>query len=221
MSDRFSFDFNSYVWKNLRSLIRRQGTSSLWYRGLKSILSILEERSSRLNWLYRQFWLETSDTLGLSLWGVRYGIDKRPGESDESYRTRLLLAKLFKMSEPTVTTKRQILQYATGLYSDQISYLKIYSSEEGKSGFFMGGSLSLRMISRKYILHRYRFLFPKLPDSFDRNGLRNAMDNVNVGGNVPELWEDQGEFDPFVMGGTLTGKFQSRRSEKIREFAIY
>ncbi|WP_016759415.1 hypothetical protein [Leptospira weilii] len=221
MPDRFSFEFDSYVWNNLRSLIKRQGTSSLWYRGLKSILSILEERASRLNWLYRQFWLETSDTLGLALWGVRYGMDKRPGESDDSYRNRLLLAKLFKMAEPTVATKRQILQYATGLSSDQISYLKIYSSEEGKSGFFMGGPTSLRMISRKYILHRYRFLFPKLQDSFDRNGLRNAMDNVNVGGNVPELWEDQGTFDPFVMGGTLIGKFHTRRAEKVREYSIF
>lgn len=221
MSDRFSFDFDSYVWKNLRSLIRRQGTSSLWYRGLKSILSILNERSSRLNWLYRQFWLETSDTLGLSLWGVRYGIDKRPGESDDSYRNRLLLAKLFKMAEPTVATKRQVIQYATGLSSDEISCVKIYSSEEGKSGFCMGSEVDREMFSRKYILTRYRFIFSGLSDSFDRNGLSKTVDAVNVGGNVPELWEYRGEFDPFVMGGTLTGKFQSRRSEKVREFAIY
>ncbi|UML78216.1 hypothetical protein FH583_12115 [Leptospira interrogans] len=221
MSDRFSFDFDSYVWKNLRSLIKKQGTSSLWYRGLKSILSILDDRASRLNWLYRQFWLETSDTLGLSLWGVRYGIDKRPGESDESYRTRLLLAKLFKLSVPTVATKRQVIQYATGLPVDEISYVKLYTSEEGKTGFKMGSEVDRKMIPRKYILHRYRFLFPKLSDSFDRNGLSKAVDAVNVGGNVPELWEDQGEFEPFVMGGTLTGKFQSRRSDKICEFAIY
>ncbi|EMY04914.1 hypothetical protein LEP1GSC029_1865 [Leptospira interrogans str. 2002000626] len=77
------------------------------------------------------------------------------------------------------------------------------------------------MLPRKYILNRYRFLFPKLSDSFDRNSLSKAMDAVNVGGNVLELWEDQGEFDPFVMGGTLTGKFQSRRSEKVREVLVY
>ncbi|EMN91010.1 hypothetical protein [Leptospira weilii] len=221
MSDFFSFDFDSVVWKNLRASIRKKGNSSLWYRALNSILKILEDRDSRLSWLYRQMWLETSDTTGLVLWGVRYKIEKLPGESDDSYRTRLLLAKLFKLSVPTVATKRQVIQYATSLPADQISYVKLYTSDEGKSGFKMGSEVDRKMIPRKYILHRYRFLFPKLSDSFDRNGLSKAVDAVNVGGNVPELWEDQGEFEPFFMGGTLTGKFQSRRSEKIRESAIY
>ncbi|ULH29069.1 hypothetical protein [Leptospira weilii] len=221
MSDFFQFDFESTVWKNQRSSIRKKGTESFWYKALNSLLKILMDRSSRLSWLYRQMWLETSDTTGLVLWGVRYKIEKLPGESDDSYRTRLLLAKLFKLSVPTVATKRQVIQYATDLPVDQISYVKIYTSEEGKSGFRMGSEVDRKMLPRKYILNRYRFLFSKLSDSFDRNGLSKALDAVNVGGNVPELWEDQGEFDPFVMGGTLTGKFQSRRSEKIREFAIY
>ncbi|WP_078125714.1 hypothetical protein [Leptospira alexanderi] len=221
MSDFFQFDFDATVWKNQRALIRRNGTSSLWYRALKTFLSILSERAASLSWLYRQMWLETSDTTGLVLWGVRYKIEKLPGEADDSYRTRLLLAKLFRLSVPTVATKRHVIQYATALPADQISYVKLYTSEEGKAGFRMGSETDRRMLPRKYILNRYRFLFPKLSDSFDRNGLSKAMDNVNVGGNVPELWEDRGEFDPFVMGGTLTGKFHSRRAEKIREFAIY
>ncbi|TGK23444.1 hypothetical protein [Leptospira stimsonii] len=221
MSDFVQFDFDSTVWKNQRSSIRKKGTESFWYKALNSLLKILTDRASRLSWLYRQMWLETSDTTGLVLWGVRYKIEKLPGESDDSYRTRLLLAKLFKLSVPTVATKRQVIQYATDLPVDQISYVKIYTSQEGKSGFRMGFEVDRKMLPRKYILHRYRFLFPKLSDSFDRKGLSKALDAVNVGGNVPELWEDQGEFDPFVMGGTLTGKFQSRRSEKIREFAIY
>ncbi|EMY04933.1 hypothetical protein LEP1GSC029_1866 [Leptospira interrogans str. 2002000626] len=118
MSDFFQFDFDSIVWKNQRSLIRRKGESTLWYRALKALLSILSERASRLSWLYRQMWLETSDTIGLVLWGVRYKIEKRPGESDDSYRTRLLLAKLFRLSVPTVATKRQVIQYATSLPSE-------------------------------------------------------------------------------------------------------
>ncbi|MDV6237763.1 hypothetical protein CH379_019210 [Leptospira ellisii] len=221
MSDFFQFDFDSTVWKNQRSLIRKKGTESFWYKVLNALLKILADRASRLSWLYRQMWLETADTTGLVLWGVRFKIEKLPGETDDSYRTRLLLAKLFKLSIPTVATKRQVIQYATSLAADQISYLQLYTSEEGKSGFKMGSEVDREMLPRKYILHRYRFLFPKLSDLFDRNGLSKAMDAVNVGGNVPELWEDQGEFDPFVMGGTLTGKFQSRRSEKVREFAIY
>lgn len=221
MSDFFSFDFDSVVWKNLRASIRKKGNSSLWYRALNSILKILEDRDSRLSWLYRQMWLETSDTTGLVLWGVRFGIEKLLGESDESYRTRLLLGKLFRLSVPTVATKRQVIQYATGLSSDQISYVKLYTSDEGKSGFRMGSEMDRRMLPRKYILNRYRFLFSKLSDSFDRIRLSKAVDAVNVGGNVPELWEDRGEFDPFVMGGTLTGKFHTRRAEKVREFAIY
>ncbi|EMY06286.1 hypothetical protein LEP1GSC029_3128, partial [Leptospira interrogans str. 2002000626] len=48
MSDFFQFDFDSIVWKNQRSLIRRKGESSLWYRALKALLSILSERASRL-----------------------------------------------------------------------------------------------------------------------------------------------------------------------------
>ncbi|AXR64501.1 hypothetical protein [Leptospira mayottensis] len=221
MSDFFQFDFDSTVWKNQRSLIRKKGTESFWYRALNSILKILEDRASRLSWLYRQMWLETSDTTGLVLWGVRYKIEKLPGESDESYRTRLLLAKLFKLSVPTVATKRQVIQYAIGLPADEISYVKLYTSEEGKSGFRMGSEVDRKMLPRKYILTRYRFLFSGLSEFFDRKGLSKAMDSVNVGGNVPELWEYRGEFDPFVMGGTLTGRFQSRRSEKVREFAIY
>lgn len=221
MSDFFRFDFDSTVWTNQRRLIRTLGDSSYWYRVLKSLLTILNERASRLSWLYRQMWLETSDGFGLVLWGVRYKIEKLPGESDDSYRTRLLLAKLFKLSVPTVATKRQVIQYATGLPAYEIGYVKLYTSEEGQSGFHMGSEVDREMLPRKYILTRYRFRFSGLSDSFDRNGLSKAIDAVNVGGNVPELWEYRGEFYPFVMGETLTGTFQTRRSEKIREFAIY
>ncbi|MDI7156207.1 hypothetical protein QMM53_06555 [Leptospira santarosai] len=221
MSDFFRFDFDATVWKNQRRLIRTLGDSSYWYRVLKSLLTILNDRASRLSWLYRQMWLETSDGFGLVLWGVRYKIEKNPGESDDSYRTRLLLAKLFKLSVPTVATKRQVIQYVTGLSTYEISYVKLYTSEEGQSGFHMGSEVDREMLPRKYILTRYRFRFSGLSDSFDRNGLSKAVDAVNVGGNVPELWEYRGEFYPFVMGETLTGTFQSRRSEKIREYAIY
>lgn len=221
MSDKFSFDFDSVVWKNQRSLIRKLGDSSLLYKFLKSILSILSERAARLSWLYRQMWLETSDGFGLILWGARYKIAKLPGETDESYRSRLLLAKLFKMSIASVSSKRQVVQFSTGLNSDEIRYSKVYETEESKNCFVMGDSIDGRMMSRKYILFRYRFLFPKLSDSFDRDALVRSMENVNVGGNVCELWEDKGEFEPFVMGGTLTGKFNSRRAEKIKEYSIY
>ncbi|RHX94995.1 hypothetical protein DLM76_06585 [Leptospira yasudae] len=221
MSDKFNFDFDSYVWKNQRNLIRKLGNSSLFYRILKSILSVLNERAVRLNWLYRQMWLETSDGFGLILWGARYKIQKLPGETDESYRNRLLLAKLFKMSIASVSSKRQVVQFSTGLNPEAIRYSKIYEAEETKDCFVMGGAPDQRMMSRKYMLFRYRFLFPKLADSFNRNSLVQSMENVNIGGNVCEFWEDQGPFEPFVMGGTLTGKMHSRRAERIREYSIY
>ncbi|ASV04952.1 hypothetical protein ACO2J1_02340 [Leptospira interrogans] len=221
MSDKFTFNFNSTVWKNQRSLIRKLGVDSLWYKVLKSILSILNERAVRLSWLYRQMWLETSDGFGLILWGTRYKIEKLPGETDDLYRNRLLLAKLFKMSIASVSSKRQVIQFSTGLDPEEIRYSKIYKSEEAKNCFTMGGILDQRMMSRKYVLFRYRFFFPKLSDSFNRSALVQSIENVNIGGNVCELWENQGEFDPFVMGGNLTGQFHSRRAEKIREYSVY
>lgn len=221
MSDKFTFDFDSIVWKNQRSLIRKLGMDSFWYKVLRSILSILNERAVRLSWLYRQMWLETSDGFGLILWGARYKIEKLPGESDDSYRSRLLLAKLFKMSIASVSSKKQIIQFSTGLNPEEIRYFKVYNSEESKNCFVMGGALDQRMMSRKYLLFRCRFFFPKLPDSLNRSALVQSIENVNVGGNVCELWEDKGEFDPFVMGGVITGQFHSRRAEKIREYSIY
>ncbi|EMJ92202.1 hypothetical protein [Leptospira alstonii] len=221
MSDKFIFDFDSYVWKNQRNLIRKLGASSFWYKVLKSILSILVERAGRLSWLYRQIWLETSDGFGLILWGARYKIEKLPGETDDSYRSRLLLAKLFKKSIASVSSKKQVIQFSTGLNSEEIRYSKVYEAEETKDCFVMGGALDKRMMSRKYVLFRYRFLFPKLADSFNRAALIQSIENVNIGGNVGELWEDQGEFEPFVMGGTLVGRFHSRRAEKIKEYSIY
>ncbi|AOP32574.1 hypothetical protein A0128_00985 [Leptospira tipperaryensis] len=221
MSDHFYFDFNSSVWKNQRSLIRKLGISSLWYKILKSLLSILEERATRLSWLYRQMWLETSDGFGLILWGARYKIAKLPGETDESYKNRLLLAKTFKLSIASVSSKRQVIQYSTEVDVNEIQYSKVYESEDAKNCFVMGGALDGRMMSRKYTLYRYRFLFPKLSTSFDREALIRSMENVNIGGNVCELWEDQGSFEPFIMGGALTNQFHSRRAEKIREYLIY
>ncbi|WP_061244220.1 hypothetical protein [Leptospira noguchii] len=221
MSDKFTFDFDSTVWKNQRSLIRKLGVDSFWYKVLRSILSILNERAVRLSWLYRQMWLETSDGFGLILWGARYKIEKLPGESDDSYRSRLLLAKLFKMSIASVSSKKQIIQFSTGLNPEEIRYFKVYNSEESKNCFVMGGALDQRMMSRKYILFRCRFFFPKLPDSLNRSALVQSIENVNIGGNVCELWEERGEFDPFVMGGVITGQFHSRRAEKIREYSIY
>ncbi|MBV6348832.1 hypothetical protein KKQ82_07395, partial [Leptospira interrogans] len=122
MSDKFTFNFDSTVWKNQRSLIRKLGVDSLWYKVLKSILSILNERAVRLSWLYRQMWLETSDGFGLILWGTRYKIEKLPGETDDLYRNRLLLAKLFKMSIASVSSKRQGLQFSIGLGSESDRY---------------------------------------------------------------------------------------------------
>lgn len=139
MSDKFIFDFDSTVWKNQRSLIRKLGVDSLWYKILRSILSILNERAGRLSWLYRQMWLETSDGFGLILWGTRYKIEKLPGETDDLYRNRLLLAKLFKMSIASVSSKRQVIQFSTGLDPEEISYFKVYKSEEAKNCFVMGG----------------------------------------------------------------------------------
>ncbi|PJZ41233.1 hypothetical protein CH370_13455 [Leptospira kmetyi] len=221
MSDKFIFDFDSVVWKNQRNLVRKLGDSSLWYKFLKSVLSILNERAARLSWLYRQMWLETSDGFGLILWGARYKIAKLPGETDELYRSRLLLAKLFKLSIASVSSKRQVVQFSTGLNSDEIRYSKVYETEESKNCFVMGGPIDGRMMSRKYVLFRYRFLFPKLSDSFDRAELVRSMENVNVGGNVCEFWEEQGTFEPFVMGGSVSNKFHSRRAEKIKEYSIY
>ncbi|EMS88137.1 hypothetical protein [Leptospira noguchii] len=221
MFDKFTFDFDSTVWKNQRSLIRKLGVDSFWYKVLRSILSILNERAVRLSWLYRQMWLETSDGFGLILWGARYKIEKLPGESDDSYRSRLLLAKLFKMSIASVSSKKQIIQFSTGLNPEEIRYFKVYNSEEAKNCFVMGGALDQRMMSRKYLLFRCRFFFPKLPDSLNRSALVQSIENVNIGGNVCELWEERGEFDPFVMGGVITGQFHSRRAEKIREYSIY
>lgn len=163
MFDKFTFDFDSIVWKNQRSLIRKLGVDSFWYKVLRSILSILNERAVRLSWLYRQMWLETSDGFGLILWGARYKIEKLPGESDDSYRSRLLLAKLFKMSIASVSSKKQIIQFSTGLNPEEIRYFKVYNSEEAKNCFVMGGALDQRMMSRKYLLFRCRFFFLNFP----------------------------------------------------------
>ncbi|RHX92006.1 hypothetical protein [Leptospira stimsonii] len=221
MPDRFNFNFDSFVWKNQRSLVRKLGTSSLWFKILKSLLSILDERAVRLSWLYRQMWLETSDGFGLILWGARYKIAKLPGETDDSYRNRLLLAKTFKLSIASVSSKKQVIQYLTQLDANDIQYSKLYESDDAKNCFVIGDTLDGTMMSRKYLLFRYRFSFPKPSSSFDRNALVTSMENVNIGGNVCELWEEQGAFEPFVMGGTLTNQLHSRRAVKIREYSIY
>jgi hypothetical protein len=221
MSDRIQFNFDSYVWKNQRKSVRSSGTSGLWYRALNSLLQILVNRSTRLSWLYRQFWLETSDGPGLNAWGIRYRIRRRPGESDNNYKTRIILERLFKLSVPSVSTKIQVISAITGLARSQFEYKSVYKDEVGKDLFRMGSPISLPMMTRKYILHRYRFILPPLPIEFDRASLVEGLNNVNIGGNVPEIWEDAGEFDPFVMGGTLSGKLLSRREERTREVLVY
>lgn len=221
MSNRVTFDFDSYVWFNQRKAVRANGSNSLFYRALKIITKILENRATKLSWLYNQFWLEKSDGNGLVAWGIRYRIPKRPGESDNNYRNRILLDRLFKLSVPSVSTKLKALAVMTGLSRSQIQYINLFNNDFGRNTFRMGDEISLPMMSRKYIIYRYRFYIPILPESFDRNELSSSLENVNVGGNVPEIWEDQGDFDPFVMGGSLTGKMVSRRSDRTREFLVY
>lgn len=221
MSDRVEFDFDSYVWKNQRKRIRSTGVSGLWYRALNSLLLILEKRAEKLSWLYRQFWLESSDGPGLTAWGVRFRIPRRPGESEMNYRIRILLERLFKLSVPSISIKMQVISTITGLTRSQIQYKSVYKDNIGRDLFRMGDELGKPMMSRSYILYRYRFYIPAMPESFDRNSLARGLDNVNIGGNVPEVWEDAGDFDPFVMGGTLTGKLHSRREERTREVLVY
>ncbi|MBE7413343.1 MAG: hypothetical protein HS129_15000 [Leptospiraceae bacterium] len=222
MPDRYLFKFDHWVWKNQRHTIRDKGITSLWYRGLKSILSILNNRSEKISWLYRQIWLDSSDSQGLAEWGIELELSKLPGESDDQFKSRLLLKEISRKTVPAVSAKLKSIQILANVDSNEIQYFSIYrSSEAGIEHFRIGGMVNSPMMTRKYILFRYRLMIPSLPDNFDRNVLIKTLEKMNTGGNVFEIWEDKGEFLPFVMGGTLTGKFNSRRADKKRELYIY
>ncbi|MCE9499160.1 MAG: hypothetical protein K8R21_01390 [Leptospira sp.] len=222
MSDRYSFKFEPWVWKNLRHTIRDKGIDSFYYKALNSLLSILNNKAGKASWLYRQIWLETSDSQGLIDWGVELDTKKIPGEPEETYKDRLLIIQISRRTVPTVAAKKKAISISTDISIPEIKYYSVYNLAESRSDHFkMGGPLDSPMMPRKYIIYRYRFIIPYLGDSFDRNQLIKTLERMNIGGNIFEVWEDKGEFQPFIMGGTLTGTFHSRRANKKREFYVY
>jgi hypothetical protein len=221
MQDKITFSFVRF-WANMRRVHRILGRDSQWYKQLQVFLLILNERGRRASWTYNQLWLETSTDAGLDAWGIRYGVERKAGETDEQYRERLVIERSFRDGKADLQAKRKrLLQYIGNIQPEELSIVSVYQIQDAQSSYAMGGRIDQAVFTRKYILYRYRIQLPGLPESQDREQLIYLISQLTIGGNVPEFREDHGAIDWMQMGGSPSNPIGSRRSEQKHNLRIY
>ncbi len=209
------FNFDSWVWKNLRAKFRKQGKTGLLYETLSSMLAILADRSVKLAWLRRQLFLETSDGEGLLWWGERYEREKEPGESDDAYKARLIAHREIRKKGATLETVKSVVSARTGIPREEIEVKKVFGSPESKQAIKIGGPLRGRIFSKAYTLYAWYIRLPALSPEFDRADLASKIDRLILGGNYPVFVEfGEPTPEPFKIGGPFRGPAFSRRANR-------
>lgn len=189
MDDRFTFNFEHFVWRNQRRSIReskdRHG-SIKWYSVLFSFLMALQERLTRLNWLYNQIRFSTSSGKGVDWWGNRYGVkrDRDINENDVDYKLRILFEHSYKQQAASISVKRSLISTITGINLSEIKAEKVINSL-----FVMGGPIGSICGSRNYFFYAIRYYIPTV-NRITRKNVINMLNKTTIGGNYYEVWEE-------------------------------
>lgn len=170
----------------MRLKIRLLDVNSLWYRSLYAIVgSILQERTERANWLYRQMWLETSDGYGLTLWGQRYSISRYLGEPDDEYRLRILQERALLKGGGTNANRKKILSFI--YHTENIEITSMYDYEAT-----IGGEIGEPIANLDYTRYGYKIYLHNVPNEriTESNHTKavKLLTQVNVFGNTWELY---------------------------------
>ncbi|MBM9546154.1 hypothetical protein JWG40_03950 [Leptospira sp. 201903074] len=189
MSDRFTFNFDQYVWRNQRRSIREskdQHNSIRWYSILFAFLMVLQERLVRINWLYNQIKFSSSSGKGLDWWGNRYDTkrDRENNENDTDYKLRILFEHSYKQKAASISVKRSLISTITGKSLSEIKAEKLIDSL-----FVMGGPIGSICASRDYFFYSVRYYIPTI-DRITRRNVLNMLNKTTIGGNYYEVWEE-------------------------------
>ena len=204
---RFIYDFELWVWNNLRISIRRLGPNSIWYKTLKALLGIFDVYTEKANWLYSQIWLESSSGLGLSLWGKRYGIRRWNNETDDNFRARTQQYKLLTGSGITRKAKRFYVADILETDPTNITITNVY----GSGSMAMGSKLGIKVQSRKMVYYGYEIRIPfEITDEAKKQRMIDLINTTNFGGNYPVFVENIGEYPVMSMGSVMGSVVRSK-----------
>lgn len=203
---RFVFDFYNSVWVNLRVSIRRLGVDSVWYKTLEALVSVFSGYTTKANWIYAQIWLETATENGLDLWGLRYGIRRLTGESDNDFRNRIIQRKLINTTGIPISQKRQYIADVLGIDVSEV----IIQNQTGNQSMAMGETIGSLVSSRNYTVYGYVIKIPAITDSGKRQRMVELISSTNIGGNYPVFSEYSGSYESLSMGGLMGGMIRPR-----------
>jgi hypothetical protein len=178
----FTFDFDKWVWANLRSSIRRTGTNLWWYKLLSALLKgRYETRAEQLDYIAAQRFPETCPDERLYLWGQRLRERQQPGESFDDYRLRLINKK-YRQEGITLAQKLRIISNMSGIDVSEMKWYKIQPY-----AFRVGDPVGFRVSSRDYTLNAYRIY---VADNGTTNWLQVIAEiaKIEKGGQSLELW---------------------------------
>lgn len=194
------FDFDRDVWPDQRRAVRATGKGSLWYRLLFALTLLLKERATRATWLRDQIWLDSSSEYGLTLWGQRYEIPRYYGETDDEYRARIISERMIARGDASNASRLKILNVVYGIDPADVRIERICDhhfaiggiSDRGDEPGYEGG-IGSPVGTRDYAMHAYRIYTPLPADMEEKLGkVTGMMRDINIGGNVWELWFDKG-----------------------------
>lgn len=181
-----TFDFYRQVWANLRFKIRSilNPENSLWYKSLSAFLLVMQTRKEQVQWLYEQRYLESSSGRGVDWWGARYSLQRRPGESDELFKLRILFAKEIRRIPGTIARKKSLISILANLPIESIQIQFPYNHQ-----FRVGDKSTLIVGSRNYIHYAYRIYIKPIAREQRQNVIQ-MLESVNIGGSYWEIWEE-------------------------------
>lgn len=218
MSDAFTWDFDRLVWANMRRRIRALGPDSFWYRFLQALLLVISERASRASWIYRQLRFETSDGIGLVLWGQRYRIPQMYAETPDAYKQRIAEERMH-MRSPTNAARKSIMASVLGVDIADVSIRRVYDYH-----WTVGGVVGAPIGSRDYAMTGLHIYAPKpgVADLAERGArARRLIDRANVGSNWPEIYLDEGPAAVIDVHATQGRRLDADPTDPIHQFTHF
>jgi hypothetical protein len=204
-----AFDFDIYVWANMRRSVRQTGTTGWWYKILSVLLKpLFDKRAQQLDYIYSQLDLDNCPDDKLYLWGQRLALPKLDSESFADWRWRLR-NKWYRKEGISLAQKIRIIADMSGVDVMQIKWYKIHPYD-----YRVGDPVGSRVTSRDYSLCAYRIY---LTDNGTTNwsNVAGELAKIEKGSQFLELWVQK-------PGATGKGIFPDDSvTTAEREYEIY
>ncbi|HRZ27144.1 MAG TPA: hypothetical protein P5295_10080 [Spirochaetota bacterium] len=177
MLNRYSLNFDDQVWRNIRITFRKTGSTSIWYRFIKSLVTYFSGTLIDIsNYVYSQIFLEHCNYASLKKAGRGYRLYPKPGETVETFRKRIQLKRRLLSLPPSTALIKSIFS----IYCDCDA---VITKTKLMTNVFTIGVTPIgvgKIVSSNYLRFSYSVLLPDLTgQEIDRDYIKKVIDEFN------------------------------------------